>query len=271
MQGTILTNIGLSKIASASPETPVVITSIAVGDGAGGYPALNPSANTLTNEVWRGDSSFPIREGALLNTLMFEGLIPRTEGGFTVREIAIFDEDGDMIAIGQTNEIIKPAPNGTQGLVITVRLRITLENTSDAEVIITESINYDHRQLTFRTAADSHTIGAITGLQAALDDKVTVGTSNWSDLIIASTAVDANGQYNVEAIGSDVNITLPAFTINNFLVVHCTANSNSLCRVLNPSFTIRGRIDISAGDNLTLKAGDTVHLVYVATNILEIV
>ena len=82
----------------------------------------------------------------------------------------------------------------------------------------------------------------------------------------------ANSQNNVQAIGADVDITLPAFSVNDFLVVHCTANGDSLCRILNPSYTIRGAAgSATAGDNLTLRAGDTVHLVCVATNILEVV
>lgn len=94
----------------------------------------------------------------------------------------------------------------------------------------------------------------------------------WNDLIIANTAVPANSQNNVQAIGADVDIPLPAFAVNDFLVVHCTANSDSLCRVLNPSYTIRGAAgNATVGNNLTLRAGDTVHLVYVAANILEIV
>lgn len=94
----------------------------------------------------------------------------------------------------------------------------------------------------------------------------------WTDLITSSQAVPANSQNNVQAISSDVDIALPYFEVNDFLVVHCTADSDSLCRILNPDYTIRGaRGSISAGDDLTLQAGDTVHLVYVATNLLEVV
>lgn len=205
MQGTILTNIGVSKIAIASPETPVVISQIAVGDGGGGYPSLNPASNTLVNEVWRGDASFPIREGVLEDTLMFEGLIPRTEGGFTVREVAIFDADGDMIAIGQTNEIVKPVPNGTQGLVITVRLRVTLSNASDATVIITESVNYDHRQLTFRTADNAHPASAIN-LSQGKDVQEWIDTSS----VITTAQVLVVGEDNF--LTSEVTHTLPSTT-----------------------------------------------------------
>lgn len=94
----------------------------------------------------------------------------------------------------------------------------------------------------------------------------------WTDLITSSQSVPVNSQNNAQAIGADVDITLPAFAANDFLVVHCTADSDSLCRLLNPDYTIRGaRGTANAGDNLTLKAGDTIHLACVATNILEVV
>lgn len=94
----------------------------------------------------------------------------------------------------------------------------------------------------------------------------------WNDLITGDTTVPANSQNNVHAIGADVDITLPAFSLNDFLVIHNTSDSDSVVRILNPSYTIRGaKGNVTAGNDLTLVNGDTVHLVYVEDNILEIV
>lgn len=195
MQGTILTDVGLAKILAASPENPVVITEIAAGDGSGGYPPLTSSMTALVNEVWRGDATFPLREGAGLDTLRFEGIIPRAEGGFTVREIAIFDDVGDMIAIGQTNEIVKPVPDSTVGLTLTLRLRVKLDNASDVDLFITESIIYDHRMTTFRDEPNAHPADAID-----LDQGVTVqGYINNLNGAITTTpfAVQYDGSYHI--------------------------------------------------------------------------
>lgn len=99
-----------------------------------------------------------------------------------------------------------------------------------------------------------------------------VSGTRWSGLVTSSQSVPANSQMSVTASGAIVEITLPVFTVNDFLVLHCTADSDNNVRVLNPSFTIRGaRGSAVAGENLLLSAGDTVHLVYVAVNVLEVV
>lgn len=103
------------------------------------------------------------------------------------------------------------------------------------------------------------------------DDWVSISSASWMPLVTASQAVLQNKKYMVEAIGGVVEVTLPTFSLNGLLIIHATASSDSLVRILNPSHTIRGAFgSVSPGDDLTLSAGETVHLVYVATNILEV-
>src|SRR5690554_3330898 len=93
----ILTNIGLAKLASATPEDQLEIKSVAVGDSDA---PIDPTNTALNNEVWRGDSSLPIRDPMDAKVLIFEGVIPASVGGFTIREVGLFDVDDDLIAIG---------------------------------------------------------------------------------------------------------------------------------------------------------------------------
>lgn len=207
MQGVILTDVGLSKLLVASPLSPIVITEIAVGDGNGSYPPLTSDMTSLVNEVWRGAASSPVKEGGNLDVLRFEAVIPRNIGGFTVREVAIFDIDGDMIAIGQTIAQPKPVPDGTNGLTLTIRLRIQLSNTSETNLFITESVDFDHRNMTFRDAPDAHPASAITGLgTAALEDVEDVADKNYYQRVTTNTTFVANQQY---LIAGGVLHTLP--------------------------------------------------------------
>ncbi|WP_107942983.1 phage tail protein [Metasolibacillus fluoroglycofenilyticus] len=107
--GTIITNIGLAQIANAQvTQQKVGLEHIALGDGNGSYyiPTANQSA--LVNEVWRGPVSNVTIDPANDNRIIIEGLIPTTAGGFTIREIAVFDDQNQLIAVGQYPEKYKP-------------------------------------------------------------------------------------------------------------------------------------------------------------------
>lgn len=161
MAGTILTTIGLSKLAAATPQNQLNITHIAVGDGNGGFPTLSPTMTALTNEVWRGDSSVPVRSQDQENVIFFEVNIPPEDGGFTLREIAIFDNSGAMIAIGHTGEVVKPEPTEETAFSLTARIFIALENASQVGLIYQDTNKAHHNSLTNRDASNSHPATAI--------------------------------------------------------------------------------------------------------------
>ncbi len=156
MAGTILTNIGLSKLATATPQNQLNITHIAVGDGNGGFPTLSPSMTALTNEVWRGDSSNPVKDSTGTNYVYFETNIPPEVGPFDVREIACFDSDGDMIAIGHTSLIAKPDPADDANFTVATKIFIALENTSDFDLIYQNTEVTSHNTLIDRNAIGAH-------------------------------------------------------------------------------------------------------------------
>lgn len=161
-QGAILTNVGLSKIASATPLDQLNVVQIAVGDGNGGYPALTPDMTGLVNEVWRGPASNPIRDPNNGNILIFEAQVPALVGPFSIREQAIFDDEGDMIAIGQTSLVEKPDPSSAVGVVATMRLHVALSNASQVDLFYTDTAATHHNSLTNRDEVDSHPASAIS-------------------------------------------------------------------------------------------------------------
>lgn len=156
-QGSILTNAGLAKLTSATPLAQVNITQFAAGDGGGGYPVLDPAMTSLTNEVWRGTASTPIRDPNNPSVLIFEANIPPSDGGYFVRELALFDDEGTMIAIGQTPVIEKPAPGTDQGISLVLRMYIALQNADQVTLVYDGGTGtMDHSGLGNRTAFDAH-------------------------------------------------------------------------------------------------------------------
>ncbi|MFK7691401.1 phage tail protein [Paenibacillus sp. HJGM_3] len=146
----ILTAIGKAKLASATSENQLEITHVAVGDGNGSYPVLTENMVALANEVWRGTASTPIHDTQAPNTLMFESAIPPDVGGFTIREIAVFDRSGAMIAIGHVDPAQqKPLPKQSTGIHMTVRIMIALANAAETNLFFVAWLTYDGLRLNF--------------------------------------------------------------------------------------------------------------------------
>ncbi|WP_294962036.1 phage tail protein [Sulfurimonas sp.] len=106
---TLLTQVGANKIATATAnKTTIKLTQIAIGDGNGTVPMPNANQTTLVNEVYRTDLNDLKVDENNANWIVAVGYIPSNEGNFWVREVGIYDADGDLIAVGNYPETFKP-------------------------------------------------------------------------------------------------------------------------------------------------------------------
>lgn len=202
MAALILTNIGLAKLASATPLNQLEVSHVAVGDSA---DPIDPTMTALNNEVWRGDASAAIRDPSDAKVLIFESVIPSTDGGFTIREVGLFDVDGDLIAIGHTDTIDKPDPIGGTPVTMTLRVRLTLANADQTNLIVADAPYVDHQGTTNRDAEDAHPIPSISGLQDRL-----VGLAASLLSIRTKQTVDAghSGAFNAIAYGNGLFVAV---------------------------------------------------------------
>lgn len=210
---SIVTTIGTNKLANATPLDQLEIIQIAVGDGNGSTPTLNPSQTTLVNEVWRGGVSTPIK-GPQENIVIFEGFIPQNIGPFTIREVGIFDPAGDLIAVGTTAIVEKPDPATETAITLRIRLHVALESTSDIQLIAQDQGEFDHQGATNRDAASAHPatsidVSALTGLdEPAADLQTTLSklkTAAKRDVGTATDEVSDNAQLNTR-LGTSSNL-----------------------------------------------------------------
>ena len=97
---TLITNIGLSKLADATATgNNLTLTKLAVGDGGGDAVTPDADMSSLVNEVWRGPINSISTDQANPSHLNIECIIPTSVGGWWMREVAIFDDQGDLIII----------------------------------------------------------------------------------------------------------------------------------------------------------------------------
>ena len=139
--GAVVTDLGNELMAQAVAEgKKVKITQFAVGDGGGGYYSPITSMTALKKEKWRGKvNSYEISAQAK-NVLVINAICPGAVGGFTIREMAVFDENNNMIAICNCPDT--PKVMITDGVVNEMQLmmEIALVNGDSVELLIDPNI-----------------------------------------------------------------------------------------------------------------------------------
>ncbi len=139
---TVITDTGAKKLAqAAAPDgKPVRLTHMAVGDGGGTLPTPDSKQTRLVHEVWRHTVNRVILDATHQNRIIAELLIPPETGGFWIREIGVFDEHGDLIAVGNTAESYKPIVAEGSGRAQTFRTILTVSSTATVALTVNNTM-----------------------------------------------------------------------------------------------------------------------------------
>jgi len=162
---TLLTLVGQGKLANGQVTgIPVQFTHMAVGDGLNGA-YYNPSEDqeALKHEIWRGAINQIYLHPDNPNWIVAEVVIPTDAGPFYVREVGIFDADGDMIAVGKYPETYKPVLAGGAAKDLNIRMVLEVSNTAVVTLKIDPAI-----VLSTRSFVDSSLVEAGYGLPVSL-------------------------------------------------------------------------------------------------------
>ncbi|MGE7672990.1 phage tail protein [Lysinibacillus sp. NPDC094403] len=138
---TLLTPIGLAKVANAQvTQSTVAITQIAVGDGNAASYAPTGKETTLKNEKWRGAITSVSVDNSNPNWVVVDAILPGNIGGFTLREVGLFDIEGDLIAIGNYPDTYKPVVGDGSIMDLTIRTIIEVDNASSVTLKIDPNV-----------------------------------------------------------------------------------------------------------------------------------
>ncbi|EAX9489877.1 phage tail protein [Salmonella enterica subsp. enterica serovar Isangi] len=138
---TLLTDRGMAKIASAlADKKQLHLQKMAVGDGGGQYYEPIASQTKLRHEVWRGEMNTLTVAPNNPNWLIAELVLPEDVGGWYVREVGVFDDEGELIAIGKFPESYKPLLPGGCGKQVCIRLIMEVSNTTAVTLTVDPSI-----------------------------------------------------------------------------------------------------------------------------------
>ncbi|SDJ41736.1 phage tail protein [Billgrantia gudaonensis] len=138
---TLLTDVGQNKLANAvALGGTIEITELAVGDGGGSLPTPDSSAESLVNEVRRAAINASQTHPDNPSWIVVEQVLPPDVGGWTIREIGIYDVDGDLIGYGNYPETYKPVLSEGSSRTQTVRFVLEVSDTAAVTLKVDPSV-----------------------------------------------------------------------------------------------------------------------------------
>ncbi|WP_309578260.1 phage tail protein [Scandinavium hiltneri] len=143
----ILTNQGAARLANATAlGTKLNLTQMAVGDANGVLPNPDPAQTKLINQKRIAPLNLLSVDPNNTSQIIAEQIIPENEGGFWIREIGLYDDDGILIAVANCPETYKPQLQEGSGRTQTIRMILIVSSTSAITLKIDPSVVLATRQ-----------------------------------------------------------------------------------------------------------------------------
>lgn len=139
---TVITTLGLAKIADAiANDTPLTLATMKLGDGNGNaIETPSPTATALVRQVWSGSLSYLDVDPDNANRFIAEAVVPASVGGWTVREVGLFDSLGNMIVNANFPDVYKPGDGEGATRDLVVRLYFEVINTDSIEITFDSTV-----------------------------------------------------------------------------------------------------------------------------------
>lgn len=211
---SIITNNGLINHANASAnEVNLDLAEMAVGDSNGVYYDPDGTETALQNELYRVDLTHVVIDENNPNQLIVEAVLDEVVGPFYIREVGIFDSNGDLFAIGKFPETFKPNLPSGSGKRLYIRMILGFASSPNVNLIINNDISLDPN---FSTDVNN-----------ALSERL-IKTNNLSDLNNISDARDNLGLGIAALAGDSTESEKGIVQIATQAEVNAGINSNKL-------------------------------------------
>ncbi|WP_075291736.1 phage tail-collar fiber domain-containing protein [Histophilus somni] len=138
---SVLTQHGEQLITSAiANKKPLQLLKMAIGDGNGQAVTPDKNATALKNKVYSSNVNQISVDPRNHQQVIFELLIPETEGGFWIREIGLLDENEKLVAYANCPESFKPQLSSGSGKVQIIRLILAVSSSDAFELKIDNDV-----------------------------------------------------------------------------------------------------------------------------------
>ncbi|HHC2290608.1 TPA: phage tail protein, partial [Klebsiella pneumoniae] len=111
-----------------------------VGDGNGSVQEPGTEADGLINEIFRARLNRLVIADQAENVIRAEMIIPPQVGGFWVREAALYNEEGECLAVANVPPSYKPLLSQGAGRLHAVNLWIAVIDTASVQLTTDYSV-----------------------------------------------------------------------------------------------------------------------------------
>ncbi|WP_232829790.1 phage tail protein [Rahnella sp. AN3-3W3] len=257
---SVVTTLGQSRIAAAiAAGTDINITQLAVGDGNGKATTPVATQTKLVKEVYRTPLNSLKLDTTHGNWVIAEAVISASIGGFWMREMGLFADDGALIAVCNMADTYKPTLAEGSGRTQTLRMVIAVSNTEAISLLIDDSVimateQYVNDLLAAHEKSRNHPDGTLTAkgfvqlnssvsstseTLAATPKAVKTANDN------ANTRVPSTRKVNNKALSAD--ITLAAADVGAMSNLMLATDTTKVKRLDDPSIIdVTNPVSISA-------------------------
>ena len=145
----ILTAVGEAKDANAKAlGIPFVITEMSVGDGNGELPTPVRTQTELVNQVRIAPINQLSKDENNPNQIIAEQVIPENVGGWWIRELGLYDEEGDLVAVANCPPTYKPLLAEGSGRTQVVRMVLIVTSADSVQLKIDPAVVLATKQFT---------------------------------------------------------------------------------------------------------------------------
>ena len=215
----LITTLGQAKIAAAIANgTTVSATHIAIGDGNGNGTTPAVSQTALVREVYRTTVSSISVNPANSSQIIFEAVITASVGGWTARELGLFDAAGDLIAVANIGSVYKPTASEGSAREMVVRIYAQVDQVAAINLVVDPSFYVATRSWVQSNYSIAALLPGGTTGQILRKRSNTSGDTEWANPLSAqNVTVDVVTEIQTLA-ASQTAVTLATATTNGMAV-----------------------------------------------------
>ncbi|WEI10075.1 phage tail protein [Acinetobacter soli] len=188
---TLHTKLGLQLLAQAEATgSQIRLTHFAVGDGAG-YPIIpNADMTGLIRERFRATVNRVYQDPENDNKFTVEIIIPVSVGGFVMREIGVFDSNGNLVIVGNIPDTQKPVASDGSYTDTIYRIPFMVSNAETVQLNIDPNVVIATHSWILNTLTPAYLFPGGTTGQVLKKSSNEDGKTYWADPADANVFVD---------------------------------------------------------------------------------
>ncbi len=178
----IHTAVGLQLLAaSEATGTPINLIQVAVGDGNGNPVDPSEAQTGLVRERYRANVNRVYQNPDNLAMYIVEAIIPASVGGFVMREVGVFDANGNLFVVGNLPDTTKPTNADGAFSDTTIRIPFLVTNAAQITLVIDPNVVVATQQWILNTITVCHLLPGGTTGQVLRKKSNSCGDTEWAD------------------------------------------------------------------------------------------